>query len=268
MTTPQRPKSRDDSIPMYDGSYYLIVTRVMDAVRAEAGVKNKVRGATRELSSLAGHTKKRFSALSLIKKLVVAASFLVAGAGLAFAVSVWRGGSDAESLRRDVKALLAEGDLSRAQEKLFALRGLVGTLGTKDRTELDLPLRAKLEAAVSTKKSQISSYRRAGLFEEALTSLEQLEHLDVDPGYVAWTRAELLRSAGKEPASRQAYADYVRAYPASDLTDDALFWQAMAYKADGDVSETRTLLSKLVAEFPKSNFLTSSKRLLTELPER
>ncbi len=263
MASPQtRP---DESVPTYDGSYYLIVSRVIDAVRSEKGVKNKLSGATRQLKALAGHTKARFSALSLLKKLGVAILLMTLGAGAAVGIYALRTGRDADGLRADIKALLSQGDLAAAQKKLTSLRALLGDLGARDKSDLDVPLRNRLAAAIAAKKKEIASHKRAGRFDDALKCMGDLEALDVDASYVVFSRAEILRAAERHADARQAYAEYVRLFPNHGLTDDALFWQALASKNDNDPVEARRLLVELIDKYPRSNFLASGKRLLAEL---
>ncbi len=266
MATPQ--KRPDDSIPLYDGSYYLIVTKAMQAIRAQPGMTQKLGTATRELRSLAGHTKKRFSALSLVKKLVVMVLLIGAGAALAGGVYAWRSGGAAEALRADIVQLLEAGDVIGANQRLTALRALSGgVLEAGDQQKLERPLRSRTEALRKKKKAEVTGHKKAGRHDEALVALHELEALEVDPGYILYTRGEVLRAAGRDQDANEAYAEYTRLYPDSELTDDALFWQALAHKKAGAPDKARALLEQLVSHFPKSDYLTSAKRGLKDLPE-
>ena len=244
---------KDDSVPFYDGSYYRIVTRVFEAAK----------GATREAKALGTHTKKRFSALGLVAKVLVAV--LLVGLGAAAAVGAYLLMSPNEArLREHVRAQLAAGELVKAQASLERLRGVVGGLSAADRRGLADPLRAKLEQQAKKLRRDIEASARAGAYDQARAGLDALEELGTDAPYVLFTRGDVLRAA-KKPEATDAYARFIELYPDSDKADDAMFWQALMAKEEGDAAHATAVLEDLLERFPQSNFARSSKSLLAEL---
>jgi len=260
-----KPK-REDSIPFYDGSYYLIVTRMAQAVKRETGMANKLKGATREARAIGSHTKKRFSALSLAGKLLTAVLLVALGAGVTAGAWVYALRPDPASLRKGVRGHLALGELGDARRELEALRVVVGELTPSDRTELAEPLRARLEVKSRELRREVEANARRGRHERALAALDELDALESDPRWAAFTRAEVLR-AGKLPGASAAYWRFVELYPESDQADDALFWQALIAKDEGRGADARAKCQALLAKYPKSNFRSSSERMLAELGE-
>jgi tetratricopeptide (TPR) repeat protein len=265
MATPKPTKTKgDDSIPFYDGSYYLMVTHIMDTVRRERGVANKLRGATREARAIGSHTKRRFSALGLIGKLLTAVLLVGLGAGAAVAAYVYLLRPDPASLREEVRAHLALGELVEARRDLETLRVVVGDLTPSDRAGLAGPLRARLEAQARKVRREVESNARLGRHERALAALDELDALDADARWALFTRAEILR-AGKLRDASATYERFVELYPDSDQADDALFWQALIARDGGRAADARALCEALLTKHPKSDFRTASDRMLAEL---
>lgn len=263
--TPSKPKS-DDSIPLYEGSYYLIVTRFMDAMKHETGVANKLKGATREARAIRSHTKKRLSALSVAGKLVAAVLLVGLGAGVAAGGYFYLLRPDPASLRKSVRAHLALGDLVSARRDLEALRAAVGELPPSDRAELAEPLRGRLETQGKKLRREVEGNARSGRSERALAALDQLDALETDVRWAAFARADVLRR-GKLPGASAAYGRFIELYPESDQADDALFWRALIAKEEGRAGDARALCQLLLAKHPTSNFRSSSERILAELDE-
>ena len=185
---------RDDAIPFFDGSYYLLVTQMMDSVRKETGVGNKLREATRGFGALGTHTKRRFSALSLLGKLLTTLLLVALGAGLASGAWLHFARRDAGTLRRDARAHLDRGELIEARRDLEALRLAPGGLTTADRTSLAEPLRARLEAQARRLRAQVEAHAKAGRTDPALAALDGLDALEIDQRWALFTRAEILRA--------------------------------------------------------------------------
>jgi tetratricopeptide (TPR) repeat protein len=265
MATPKPTQTKhDDSVPFYDGSYYLLATRLVDAVRRETGIANKLKGATREARAIGSHTRRRFSALGLIGKLLTAALLVGLGAGVAAGAYFYLLRPNPSALREDVRAHLALGQLVEARRDLEALRVAVGDLSPKDRAELAEPLRARLDSQARLLRREVGNAR--GHPERALAALDKLDALDADPRWALFTRAEVLR-AGKLPGANAAYARFVELYPDSDQADDALFWQALIARDDGRSGDARALCTALLTRYPRSNFRKASERMLAELGE-
>jgi tetratricopeptide (TPR) repeat protein len=268
MATPSStPPRREDTIPLYDGSYYLIVTRVVNAVKRETGVANKLKGASREARAIGSHTKRRVSALSLAGKVLAAVLLVGLGAGVAAGAWFYVLRPDPTSLRTGIRAHLAAGELVSARRGLEALRVAIGDLTPRDRAELAEPLRARLEAQSEKLRREIQADARRGRHERALATLDELEPLETDARWAAFTRAEILR-VGKLPGARAAYGRFVERYPESDQADDALFWQALIDKDEGRTADARAKCQALLARYPKSNFRSSGERMLAELADR
>src|SRR4029453_9296848 len=68
----------------------------------------------------------------------------------------------------------------------------------------------------------------------------------------AFTPAEALRTSGQPPQARQAFADFVRRYPNSDLADDA--WLALGHisAALEQYAQAVTYYRSLLQRFPRS----------------
>ncbi len=257
---------RDDTIPFYDGSYYLIVTRIADAVKRETGIRNKLRVATREATAIGSHTKRRISALSLAGKVLTAVLLIGLGAGVAAGAWFYVLRPDPEALRKSVRAHLASGDLVSARRELDALKVAVGELPAADRAALAEPLRARLEAQTERLRREVMEHARRGRHERALATLDELDALETDARWAVFTRAEVLR-LGKLPGASAAYWRFVELFPESDRADDALFWQALIAKDEGRAADARAKCQALLAKYPKSNFRSSGERMLAELGE-
>lgn len=267
--TPKRAKppkrsSRDDSIPFFDGSYYLLVTQLFDGVRKETGVGNKLKEATRGVGALGAHTKRRFSALSLLGKLATSLLLVALGAGIAAGGYVLLVRRDAAALRKEARAHLAKGELVEARRDVEALRLATGTLAPADRAALADPLRARLEAQSRKLRQEVESNARLGRHEKALAALDQFDALEIDMRWALFTRAEILRGAHRADAAA-VYDRFATLYPDSDQADDAVYWQALLAKEGGRAGEARELCQKLLWKYPKSNFRTAADRMLAEL---
>lgn len=267
--TPKRAKppkrsSRDDSIPFFDGSYYLLVTQLFDGVRKETGVGNKLKEATRGVGALGAHTKRRFSALSLLGKLATSLLLVALGAGLAAGAWFHFVRRDAGALRRDVRGHLARGELIEARRDLEALRLAPGGLTPADRATVAEPLQARVEAQARRLRSQVESQVKLGRRDKALAALDELDALEVEQRWALFTRAEILRGAHHADAAA-TYERFVALYPDSDQADDAVYWQALLAKEGGRPAEARELCQKLLWKYPKSNFRTAADRMLAEL---
>lgn len=264
-TKKKRTETRhDDSIPFYDGSYYLLVTRMMDAVRHETGVANKLRGATREARAIGSHARTRVSALGLLGKLLAASLLVALGAGVA--AGAWFGflRPDPAALRKEVRSHLAAGALVDARRDLEALRVASGELTPGDRAALAEPLRLAVEAQARKFRGDVERNARLGRHASALAALDQYDALEADARWALFTRAEILR-AGKHVDASDTYERFVGLYPESDRADDALYWQALLAREAGRPADARALCEKLLWKYPKSNFRTASDRLLAEL---
>jgi tetratricopeptide (TPR) repeat protein len=261
----KRGKSQDDSIPFYDGSYYLIVTRIAEAAKRETGLGNKLKGAAHEATALGRHTRRRFSALGLLGKVATGLLLVALGAGLAAGGWFLFVRRDPAQLRVQVRDHLAKGEWVEARRDLEALRLLEGGLKPGDRTALAEPLRAKLDAQAAKLRSEVERNARQRQHERALAALDRYDALEADPAWALFTRAELLRGAKRSDAAG-AYERFVALYPGSDQADDALFWQAFLAKEGGRPADARALCETLLWKYPKSNFRTASDRLLAELP--
>lgn len=266
---PKKPKKgsgtkHDDSIPFYDGSYYLLVTQMFDGVKRETGFANKLRGATHGLTAIGTHTKKRFSALSLLGKLATVLLLVALGAGLAAGGYVLFVRRDAGALRASAGGHLAKGELLEARRDLEALRVAAGGLSRADRETLAEPLRARIEAQARRLRQEVEASAKGGNRERALAALDRLDALEVDARWALYTRAELLR-AGKRPGAADAYEKFAALYPDSDQADDALYWQALLAREAGHAAEAKKLCETLLWKYPKSNFRTASDRMLAEL---
>lgn len=241
----------DDSIPFYDGSYYLIVTRIAEAVK-------------RETTAIGTQTKRRFSALSLLGKLLAGLSLVALGAGLAAGAWFVLVRRDPDALRAQVRDHLAKGELVEARRDLEALRLAAGGLAPGDRAALAEPLRARLDAQAAKLRGEVERHARLGRHDRALAALDQFEPLESDARWALFMRAELLR-ASKKAGAGAAYERFVALYPGADQADDALFWQAFLAKEGGRTAEARSLCETLLWKYPKSNFRTASDRMLAEL---
>lgn len=261
----QAKRRNDDSIPFYDGSYYLIVTRIADAVKRETGLANKLKGARREATAIGSHTKRRFSALSFLGKLLATVLLVALGAGLAAGAWFFFVRPDPGGLRREIRAHLAKGELVEARRDLEALRLTVGDLTGSDRTALAEPVRSRVEAQARKLRQEVERDARRSQHAAALASLDRFDALETDPRWALFTRAELLRAAKARDAAA-TYERFVALYPDSDQSDDALYWQAHIAKEEGRTADARALGERLLWKYPKSNFRTASDRLLGELP--
>lgn len=261
----KKAKSRnDDSIPFYDGSYYLIVTRIADAVKRETGLANKLKGARREATAIGSHTKRRFSALGFFGKLLATVLLVALGAGLAAGAWFFFVRPDPGGLRAEIRAHLAKGELVEARRDLEALRLTVGDLSGSDRTALAEPVRSRVEAQARKLRQEVERDARRGQHAAALASLDRFDALETDPRWALFKRAELLRAAKARDAAA-TYERFVALYPDSDQADDALFWQAHLAKEEGRTADAKALCERLLWKYPKSNFRTASDRLLAEL---
>lgn len=267
---PKLPKKRrektrhEDSIPFYEGSFYLLVTRIAGDVKRETGIGNKLKGAALGATMIGRHGKQRFSALSVIGKVLTTVLLLALGAGLAAGAWFLFLRPDPERLRARIRDHLAKGELVEAQRDVEALRLAVGALRGSDRTALAEPVRSRLEAQARKLRQEVEREARGGRPERALAALERFEALETDPRWALFTRAELLRAAKHRDASA-AYERFVALYPEGDQADDALFWQAHIAKEEGRAADAKALCEKLLWKYPKSNFRTASDRLLAEL---
>jgi tetratricopeptide (TPR) repeat protein len=241
----------------------------VDAVRRETGVANKLKGASREARAIGSHTKRRLSAMSLAGKVLTAALLVGLGAGIAAGAYFHLLRPDPASLRKGIRAHLAAGELVRARRGLEALRVVIGELTPSDRAELAEPLRARLEAQSEKLRREVQGDARRGRHERALATLDELDALETDGRWAAFTRAEILR-AGKLPGARAAYGRFAERYPESDQADDALYWQALIDKDEGRKADAMAKCRALLAKYPKSNFRNSAERMLAENgePER
>ena len=266
---PKPPRRRaktkqDDSIPLYDGSYYLIVTRIAEAVRRETGLANKLKGGVHEATALGAHTKRRFSALNLLGKLLVALLLVGLGAGLAAGGWFLFLRPDPAALRAGIRAHLAKGELVEAREDLEALRAAVGDLGRTDRAALAEPVQSRLQEQSRRLRQEVERSARAGRNDAALAALDRLDALETDERWGLFTRAELLRAQSRREAGA-TYERFAALYPDSDQADDALYWQAHLARVEGRPADAKRLCEQLLWKYPKSNFRTASDRLLAEL---
>jgi tetratricopeptide (TPR) repeat protein len=262
-TTRKKPKG-GDSIPFYDGSYYLLVTQMFDSLRHETGVARKVEGATRGARAIGAHTKARFSALGLLGKVLAAVVLVALGVGVAAGAWFAFLRPDPVALRKEVRAHLAAGALVDARRDLEALRVAAGELAPGDRAGLAEPLRAAVEAQARKFRADVERNARLGRNASALAALDQYDALEADARWALFTRAEILR-AGKHVDASDTYERFVGLYPDSDRADDALYWQALIARDAGRTADARALCERLLWKYPKSNFRTASDRLLAEL---
>ena len=267
---PKLPKKRrektrhDDSIPFYEGSFYLLVTRIAGDVKRETGFGNKLKGAALGATMIGRHSRQRFSALSVIGKALTTLVLLALGAGLAAGAWFLFLRPDPERLRARIRDHLAKGELVEAQRDVEALRLAVGALRGSDRTALAEPVRSRLEAQARKLRQEVEREVRGGHPDRALAALERFDALEIDPRWALFTRAELLRASKHRDASA-TYERFVALYPDGDQADDALFWQAHIAKEEGRTADAKALCEKLLWKYPKSNFRTASDRLLAEL---
>src|SRR5215813_11644806 len=68
----------------------------------------------------------------------------------------------------------------------------------------------------------------------------------------AFTAAEALRTSGQPLQARQAFADFVRRYPDSDLTDDALLALGHISATLEQYAQAATYYRSLLERFPRS----------------
>ena len=68
----------------------------------------------------------------------------------------------------------------------------------------------------------------------------------------AFTAAEALRTSGQPLQARQAFADFVRRYPNSDLTDDALLALGHISATLEQYEQALTYYRSLLQRFPRS----------------
>src|SRR6266446_10644010 len=68
----------------------------------------------------------------------------------------------------------------------------------------------------------------------------------------AFTAAEALRTSGQSLQARQAFADFVRRYPDSDLTDDALLALGHISATLEQYAQAVTYYRSLLERFPRS----------------
>lgn len=266
---PRPPKRRgrgrkEDTVPFYDGSYYLLVTQMVDAVKRETGIANKLKGAALGATAIGRHTRARFSALSLAGKLLT--TVLLVGLGAGLAAGAWflfvRPAPDA--LREQIRAHLAKGELVEARRDLERLRLVSGELGRADRAALAEPLRARVEAQARRLRQLVERERKAQRLEAALDALDRFDALETDPRWALFTRAEILRAAKHKDAG-PTYERFVALYPDGDPADDALFWQALLAKEEGRLDDAKALCETLLWKHPKSDFRTAADRMLGEL---
>ena len=263
MTT-NRAKGRDDSLPLYDGSYYLIISRAVQALRNGTSVKAKVGGFTQQVGALGSHSRRRFRAHSVLGRLAVCLALLACGAAIAGGAYWQLVRSRPDALRARIRAHVATGDYASARRELDSLRSL-GALTRDDRRDLAEPVRAHLDSMAAALRAKIESDREANRYDDARASLDDLDELDVDARWALFARAELERAAGRDGAAADAYGRFVRLYPDSDQADDALFWQALACRNRGELQRAKALLEELLRKYPRSNFGVSGRRMLAEL---
>jgi TolA-binding protein len=74
----------------------------------------------------------------------------------------------------------------------------------------------------------------------------------------AFTAAEALRTSGQPLQARQAFADFVRRYPDSDLTDDALLALGHISATLEQYAQAVTYYRSLLERFPRSEWASEA----------
>ncbi len=263
--TPRGPNDTLPSLPRLESTYSRIIERAIAAVREEQGFGGKLRGFTRQMAALGGHTRQQFRTLPPAKRRGVSIGLVAAGAVLALAGYhvFWR--QSPGELRRSIEADLAANRFLAAKHTLDLLTARTGGLSPDDRWKLAAPIQAWTDKRAGELLEIIDARRRAQRWDDALEALAELEQLGVEIELALFTHAEVLRAAGRHEEAALHYARYARVFPTTGESDDALFWQALMHKELGDRARTRAVLHELLEKYPRSNFATSTRRLLDEL---
>src|SRR5689334_15217246 len=88
--------AKDDLPPMprFESTYTQIIGRAIDAAKKRSGFTQRVRSATRELLAIVPHTKERWSALSVLGKMLTVVVLLALGSGATLAFTrLWGSGN-------------------------------------------------------------------------------------------------------------------------------------------------------------------------------
>jgi tetratricopeptide (TPR) repeat protein len=223
-----------------------------------------VRGLTREVAALGIHTKHRFDALTIFGKLLTSLILMAVGGALALGGYVLKRPS-ADSIRQQIRIHTATQNWLAAKEDLERLRTVQERLTEEDRFTLAAPVQAGLQKVAAALFDDVAAARRVKKWDDALAKVDELERLGIETRRTVFTHAEILRFAGRPAEAARQYARYVRLFPDTEETDDALFWHALILKDQGDIKGARALLEQIVVKFPGSNFLTSTKRILEDM---
>jgi tetratricopeptide (TPR) repeat protein len=261
-------KAHDDSLPMYEGTLWMLATRAVKAVKDEAGLGNKVRGFTRELGHMGQHVHRQIKAMSPLGRVLMSAGFVLLGAAIALGAYFGATRPRTGALRSQIRAEMAANDYVAARRDLERLRVASHQLSRPDREELAAPIQAHLQSMEKQLRAEIDADRKAKHWDDALTAVDKLDALDVDTEGALFLRAEVLRGAGRDTLAAEQYARYVQLYPDTSHTDDAMFWQALYLRSKGDTARARQMLESLRQKFPQSDFTASAKRVLAEIKKR
>ncbi|MBI3179687.1 MAG: tetratricopeptide repeat protein [Deltaproteobacteria bacterium] len=259
------PNDTLPTLPRLESTYSRIIERAIQAVREERGLAGKLRGVTRQMAALGGHTRQQFRELPPAKRAGVSLGLLVVGAALALVAYHLLFRASPDELRRAIAADIAASRFVAAKHTLDELSARTGGLSPDDRWKLAAPIQAWTDKRASELLEIIEARRRTKRWDDALAALLELEQLGVEIELALFTHAEVLRAAGRREEAAEYYARYARIFPATHESDDALFWQALMHKELGEDARSRVVLRELLEKYPRSNFATSGKRLLGEL---
>ena len=265
-TPPKQPKkSAPADMPRLESTYTRIVLRAISSVKQEPSFKQKMRGLTQEVKALGKHTQQRYSALSVLGKIVAAVLLIGVGMGIAYGGYMLFVKPDPDALRAEIKTLIAEEDYIEAKRRLDRLTAIPGAITRADRRRLVAPINKWFDIRSEDLFEKVDAERAKKNWEGALEALRELEDIDADTEWTMFTTAQVLREAGRSDEAISYYRDYIAAYPETEESDDALFWQALIYKDQGRLEKARELLQQLIDDYDDSNFSTSTRRLLEEL---
>jgi len=116
--------------------------------------------------------------------------------------------------------------------------------------------------AVRKLRKQANKSFKAKQWVETLQAAQAAAEIEAD-GDMLFLIAETLRLS-EDPASGEAYDQYLATFPKHGLRDDGLFWRAESLAAIGEKARALELFNEIVG-MPKSNFKRSAARRIEEL---
>ncbi len=258
------PRKVVEPLPRLESTYSVIIQRAVSAAKARSGLTQRIKAATQELRALVPHTRRRFSALSWAGKIATVLVLVSLGAALALGGVRLLGRRGPAELRAAIADRMAAGDWVAAKDLVGELRA-TGALTDADRLQLVTGVESGMQKLRADLQRKVQEHEGAARWDDALASLDAMERAGFSGEWMLFSRAEILRLAGRSGQARAYYARYAELYPATDRADDALFWSAEAAAREGDRAAARRALERLLAAYPGSNFRQSARRMLGEL---